>query len=199
MLVSLSPAAADETGAFPVPGGHGATISRVGDLYVSVVRTGAGEISTKHDDNLLDAINRACELAGEGKPGKHALIEILTKGSCGSKQRERGRRHGIVPLSYQTLDFHHNEYQVVAGPSTSKFMYGFCFGRARRINKREPDIKDPRTHVTIRNFRLSGNPKAAFDIYYCDHITMEHLDLEMDLNQGKGDQFQKGLVPRHSR
>ena len=192
VLVSLSPATADETGAIPAPENHGATISKAGDLYVSAVRTGAGEIFTKHDDNLLDAINRACELAGEGKQGKHALIEILTKGSCGSKQRERGRRHGIVPLSYQTLDFHHNEYQVVAGPSTSKFMYGFCFGRASTINKREPDVKAPRTHVTIRNFRLSGNPKAAFDIYYCDHITIENLDLDIDLDQGKGINFRKG-------
>ena len=180
------------TGAGPAPEGHGATISKAGDRYVSVVRNGTGEVLTKYDDNLLDAINRACELAGEGKPGKHALIDILTKGSSGSKQREKGRRHGIVPLSYQTLDFHHHEYEVVAGPKTSKFMYGFCFGRATRINKREPDVKDPRSHVTIRNFRLSGNPKAAFDIYYCDHITIENLDLDMDPDDGKGINFRKG-------
>lgn len=192
MLGSISLGAPEETGAFPAPEAHGATISKAGDQYVCVVRTGAGEILTKYDDNLLDAINRACELAGEGKQGKHALIEILTKGSCGSMQRERGQRHGIVPLSYQTLDFHHNEYEVVAGPNTSKFMYGFCFGRENKINKREEDVKDPRTHVTIRNFRLSGNPKAAFDIYYCDHITIENLDLDMDPDQGKGINFRKG-------
>ena len=192
MIGSVSLGVADETGAFPAPEVHGATISKAGHQYVCVVRTGAGDILTQYDDNLLDAINRACELAGEGKPGKHAMIEILTKGGCGSKQRERGRRHGIVPRSYQTFDFHHNEYEVVAGPSTSQFMYGFCFGRENKINKREPDVKDPRSHVTIRNFRLSGNPKAAFDIYYCDHITIENLDLEMDLNQGKGINFRKG-------
>jgi hypothetical protein len=189
---SISPVAAGETEAFPTPEGHGATISKAGDQYVCVVSTAAGKILTTYDDNLLDAINRACELAGEGKQGNHALIEILTKGGSGSKQRERGRRHGIVPLSYQTLDFHHNDYEVVAGPNTSKFMYGFCFGRENKINKREADVKDPRVHVTIRNFRLSGNPKAAFDIYYCDHITIENLDLDMDPDQGKGINFRKG-------
>ncbi len=192
MLGSISYAVREETRDFPIPDGHGATISRAGDQYVSVVRTSTGEILTKSDENLLDAINRACELAGEGKPGKHALIEILTKGSSGSKERERGQRHGIVPLSYQTLDFHHNEYEVIAGSSTSKFKYGFCFGRENRINKREDDVKDPKKHVTIKNFRLSGKPKAAFDIYYCDHITIENLDLDMDLDQGKGINFRKG-------
>ncbi len=192
MLGSISLGVSEETGAFPAPEGHGATISKAGDQYVCVVRTGAGEILTNYDDNLLDAINRACELAGEGKQGKPALMEILTKGSSGSKQRERGKRHGIVPLSYQTLDFHHHEYEVVAGPGSSKFLYGFCFGRENTINKKEPDVKDPRRHVTIRNFRLSGNPKAAFDIYYCDHITIENLDLDMDPDEGKGINFRKG-------
>ncbi|MBM02197.1 MAG: hypothetical protein CMH43_00570 [Micrococcales bacterium] len=97
-----------------------------------------------------------------------------------------------MPLSYQTLDFHNHEYEVIAGPNTAKFMYGFCFGRENEINKREEDIKDPRSHITIRNFRLSGNPRAAFDIYYCHHITIENLDLEMDLSQGKGLNFRHG-------
>lgn len=192
VLAGISQGAPKATEAYPAPKGHGATISKADDQFVSVVRTGADEIFTQYDDNLLDAINRACELAGEGQPGKHALIEIFTEGTSGSKLRDRGQRHGIAPQSYQTLDFHHNEYAVVAGPMTSKFMYGFCFGRENRINKQEDDIEDPKVHVTIRNFKLSGNPKAAFDIYYCDHITIENLDLDMDPDQGKGSNFRKG-------
>ena len=192
LLGNISLGATEKAGTISVPKGHGATISKAGDQYVCVVRTGTGKVLTEYDDNLLDCINRACKLTGEGKQGKHAQIEILTKGGSGSKQRERGQRHGIVPMSYQTLDFHHHEYEVIAGPQTSKFMYGICFGRASTINKRKPDVKDPRTHVTIRNFRLSGNPKAAFDIYYCDHITIENLDLDMNPDQGKGINFRKG-------
>lgn len=177
---------------FPRPKGHGATISKAGERYVCIVRKASGEMLTKYDDNLLDAINLACQLTGKGQQGKHALVEVFTNGGPGDKQRERGHRHGIVPLSYQTLDFHNHEYEVIAGPNMSKFMYGFCFGRENEINKKEPDIKVPKSHITIRNLRLSGNPKAAFDIYYCHYITIENLDLDLKLGQGSGLNFRKG-------
>lgn len=165
----------------PLPEEQGANVVRIEDHYVCVGRDASGEVFEEQHPNLLDAINRACTLAGEGTEERPAQIEILTSGDSGAHIR-KGGRFGITPLSHQTLDFHSHLYTVINSGTKSPNLYGFYIGRVSD----DKTGKDPRSHITIKNLRITGNPRTAVLSYYSDHITIENLDIELPLDESSG-------------
>lgn len=171
----------------PVPEEQGAKVVRIEGDYVCVGRNASEDVFEEKHANLLDAINRACALAGEGTEERPALIDILTSGDTGAHVR-KGGRFGISPLSHQTLDFHSHPYTVINPRAKGANLYGFYIGRVSD----DKTGKDPRSHITIRNLRMTGNPRTAVLSYYCDNFVIENLDLDLPLDESSGVNIRHG-------
>ncbi|MEM7602402.1 MAG: hypothetical protein AAF357_13415, partial [Verrucomicrobiota bacterium] len=112
---------------------------------------------------------------------------ILTSGDSGVRGK-RESRHGIAPLSFQTLDFHSHVYTVINPDARKPNLYGFYIGRVSD----DKTAKDPRSHIAIRNVRIAGNPRTAVVSYYSDHITIENLDIDLPQDESSGVNIRHG-------
>ncbi|UII28615.1 RICIN domain-containing protein [Fulvivirga maritima] len=103
---------------------------------------------------MFDAVNAACGNAGTG-----ATINIRNSGDSGE---DGGNVYAIRPLAGQTLDFHGHTVNCNSSGDLAVAVHA-----------------DRRNGITLRNLRVTGNPRYGLWFRGCSDVTLTNITMDL--------------------